>query len=187
MIRNAQCVRDVRSTRGSRAGHTIEQSIGCRATKTCTRNCHSLCYASEMKNLSAELGGVGGGEAMSLIRAAARNEFACLHVLQGGEPLKARWQQVYCRSPGLGRSGSRGMDGGPNDRLATVRTKLLRVIAILRQRLQADERERATPPPRREEAGRSRRFPTEPAQAPDSRHDASSGPEPPPEVPPKAG
>ena len=57
---------------------------------------------------------------------------------------------------------------GPNDRLATVRTKLLRVIAILRQRLQADEPEHATPPPRREGAERSRRSPTEPAQAPDS-------------------
>jgi hypothetical protein len=76
---------------------------------------------------------------------------------------------------------------GPNDRLATVRTKLLRVIAILRQRLQADERERAAPPPHREGEGRSRRSPTEPAQAPDSRPGASSDPEPPPEVPPKVG
>ena len=76
---------------------------------------------------------------------------------------------------------------GPNDRLATVRTKLLRVIAILRQRLRADEPERVTPPPRREGAERSRQSPTEPAQAPDFRPDASSGTELPPEDPPKAG
>jgi len=45
-------------------------------------------------------------EAISPIACPARNESSRLHVLQEGEPLKARRQQVYCRSPGLRRSGS---------------------------------------------------------------------------------
>jgi hypothetical protein len=62
VTRDAHLRLHVRSTRGPEVGHTIEQPIGCRTTQTCRRRCHFPYYASEMKNVRAELAAVADDE-----------------------------------------------------------------------------------------------------------------------------
>jgi len=88
MSRDARCVRQVRSTHGSRAGHTIEQPIGCRATKTCARGRPFLATPRKRRIKVQNSAASPTTEAIALIVCLARNESSRLHVLQEGEPLK---------------------------------------------------------------------------------------------------
>ncbi len=105
MSRDAHRVRHVLSTHGSRAGHTIEQPTGCRATKTCARDRPFFATSRKWRVAAPNSAASPTTEAMSP-SGMPKERILTPSRSPRRRAFEGRQQQVYRRSPDSGRSGS---------------------------------------------------------------------------------